>query len=267
MGAFSRYIYWQLYSRLRARELWYSRDGLKLVSIRGWPTTNGDYYFNGKAEFETIEFLTAYLAPGDLFVDVGAFTGSYSIQLAHKTGVEVIAFEPWSEACQVLMHLVKVNELADKVDVRNMSLGEKDQRVGFRIDHNFNNYVLPPTAIETAPDRIENVRMTTLDSVCQTVPTAIKVDVEGYEYGVLLGGMNTLSNPALDIICIETMGLGEKYGWSDHKVINELRRFGFQKVAYDPNVRQVRLSDVSTGMTIMVKNVGSVNDRLNRTLH
>ena len=49
-------------------------------------------------------------------------------------------------------------------------------------------------------------------------PALLKIDVEGFEQAVLLGGQDTLDAPELKAIVIELNGSGIKYGFRDEEV-------------------------------------------------
>jgi hypothetical protein len=65
----------------------------QLITTHGMRGATGDWYC-GLREYEDMSFLLHALQSGDLFVDVGANIGSYSILAGACEGVKVIAFEP-----------------------------------------------------------------------------------------------------------------------------------------------------------------------------
>jgi hypothetical protein len=74
-----RFIRWQLGSRmLPAEVVWPFVNDARLIVRPGMTGATGNVYV-GLHEFEDMAFLLHYLRPGDLFVDVGANVGSYTV--------------------------------------------------------------------------------------------------------------------------------------------------------------------------------------------
>jgi hypothetical protein len=73
-----RYIRWQIESRLRPEVEFTWIEGSKLVVRNGMTGATGNIHC-GLHEFADMVFLLHLLRPGDLFVDVGANIGSYSV--------------------------------------------------------------------------------------------------------------------------------------------------------------------------------------------
>jgi Methyltransferase FkbM domain len=64
-----------------------------------------------------------------------------------------------------------------------------------------------------------------LDDYAERDPTLLKIDVEGFEHSVLLGGADVLKSPSLQAIIIETV--------TDESAVL-LANAGFSRVYYDP---------------------------------
>ena len=62
-------------------------------------------------------FLLHYTRPGDLFIDIGANIGLYSIYAAIKhSNSEVISFEPSTSNLRVLSRNISINKLEEKIN-------------------------------------------------------------------------------------------------------------------------------------------------------
>jgi hypothetical protein len=98
------------------------------------------------------------------------------------------------------------------------------------------------------------------DLVGQDVPTLMKIDVEGHELAVLLGGQATLGDQRLLAVIMETNGSGVRYGIADDQLHRVMREHGFASFGYDPFAR--RLVDVTdaTGNTVFVRNRATVEE-------
>ena len=123
--------------------------------------------------------------------------------------------------------------IAQDMDVlcRHIALGEEDSIAtlfsgGFKCPS-----IVPPEAdadYRTVSENIEIVRGDSfLASEKLTTPHAIKVDVEGFEYAVLLGLRDTLANPTCRLVCLEIHPLLLPPGVSTEAITGLLRSSGF----------------------------------------
>jgi FkbM family methyltransferase len=126
--------------------------------------------------------------PG-LVVDAGAHWGLYTLTAA-AAGHPVVAFEPSSSNADVLCRNVQLSGLTDLVTVERRALWSE------RTEIRFTNYEGPSwgrtmmsRASREAPTVVPAI---SLDELALT-PSLLKVDVEGAEYEVLLGGERTLA--------------------------------------------------------------------------
>src|ERR1700739_1067728 len=101
LSALGRLVVWQLTSRLHAEIEFDWIEGAKLLVSRGMTGATGNIYC-GLHEFAEMGFLLHLLRPNDLFLDVGANVGSYTILASRVCGARVIAFEPDPGAAKAL---------------------------------------------------------------------------------------------------------------------------------------------------------------------
>ena len=95
-AALVRWLRWQLGSRLLPGPVLVPFvEHIGLLMRPGMTGATGNLYC-GLHEFEDMALVLHALRPADLFVDIGANVGSYSM-LAAATGAEVSAFEPIPE--------------------------------------------------------------------------------------------------------------------------------------------------------------------------
>jgi FkbM family methyltransferase len=134
-------------------------------------------------ERAVFEFLGAELREGDVFLDIGASVGPFSILAAHKVGAagRVVAMEPDPFAIAILRHNLALNGCTS-VAVSEAALHHHDEPVGLRKCREWGDSQTRTVGIAEHPDLI--VRGTTLDSLCRDFairPTALKIDIEGGE--------------------------------------------------------------------------------------
>ena len=78
----------------------------------------------GLHDFSEMGFLLHCLRPGDVFVDVGANVGLYSIYAAKKKNLQVIAFEPSVFNLELLARNLFLNDLQDHVTIAPFALSD-----------------------------------------------------------------------------------------------------------------------------------------------
>jgi FkbM family methyltransferase len=133
------------------------------------------------------------LKPGDLFVDVGANVGSYTIW-AGDLGAEVIALEPAKDTYSLLVENVQLNGYP--AQTMCAAAGANSGTARFTSGQDALNRLDPDGSAET--------KMVTIDSVIKDRTVAgMKVDVEGFEIDVLRGCEKALADQRLRLIQLE----------------------------------------------------------------
>jgi hypothetical protein len=92
--ALTRLVTLQLRTRLGGNPVLVPFVGSTRIFVgAGYTGANGNYYW-GLHEFADMAFVLHYLQPEDLFVDIGANIGSYTLLASGAVGTRTIAFEP-----------------------------------------------------------------------------------------------------------------------------------------------------------------------------
>jgi len=234
LAALSRFIRWQVASRLLPEaefSLPFVNDSRLLVN-RGMAGATGNFYC-GLFEVDEMGFVRHVLAPGDVFVDVGANIGSYTI-LAAEVGARVIAVEPIPEAHARLAANVRLNCMEAQVETHRCGVADAPGRLRFSVNLDTVNHVLSATEAGTATE----VEVVTLDSLlAEREPALIKIDVEGYELPVLRGAGKTLQAASLLAVIVETNDSGSRYGRSDAELYSFMQAKGFDPYSYAATAR------------------------------
>ena len=188
-----------LYSRL----LWLLSGG------RGYPAEINGAVFRIDPRFRwavwhrhertVADYLSARVKPGQCCFDVGANIGLYVLQFARWSAPDgrVVAFEPNPATLDVLRAHVRMNGLDARVTIVPKAAGAAPGSAALydtspgsglsRIGGAHPGIDVPVTATE--------IPLTTIDEYCRetgAVPDWMLIDVEGYEYEVLLGAAATL---------------------------------------------------------------------------
>ena len=128
---------------------------------------------------------------GQVVIDVGANYGDSAIWWSKKYGAKVIAFEPLPDVYSVLEENIRLNR-ADVV-AHNLALSDGSIVKGSR--SNNGSMLLAGGEMELKSARLDDFNLEKAD--------ILKIDVEGFEYSVLNGSMETIKRLKPRII-IET---------------------------------------------------------------
>jgi FkbM family methyltransferase len=156
---------------------------------------------DGAYEPDVLDVLRRHLTSGDTFVDVGASFGYFATQLGRHVGTSgtVVAFEPGPQNQSLLLLNLATNGV-EGAEVRQMALSDRPGL--FSYSRSGANGVV--SVFSGDPRELTNhdlVSASTLDRELAGRPVnAIKIDVEGAEGLVLLGGRSTLRSSAPAIV-------------------------------------------------------------------
>lgn len=232
INAIIRFFFWQIKSRLSRKDFVHNfTKNSKLLVKRGMTGATGNIYC-GLHEFEDMAFLLHFLRPGDLFMDVGANVGSYTVLASAEIGAKTISIEPVKSTFDYLIKNIQLNRIQDRVEALNIGLSSASGILKFTKTLDTVNHVVANNDLNDVID----VTVKTLDDILHSarVPILLKIDVEGFEAEVLKGSKYTLANPSLKAIIIELNGSGKKYGYDDTIIHNELINADFKPYYYNP---------------------------------
>lgn len=235
-AALLRYTRWQVGSRLMPGAVAVSFiNDLSLIVQPGMTGATGNIYC-GLHEYEDMALALHLLREGDLFVDIGANIGSYSI-LAAAAGAKVLAFEPIPKTFEALQKNIRFNGLEDLIDARNMGLGAEVSTLEFTAGLDTVNHVVSEAdhGVETI-----SVPVDTLDRCLgKRQPSVIKIDVEGFETSVLKGAAKALDSQKLLALIVELNGSGARYGFDEQALHDWLCDRDFDTFSYSPEAREL----------------------------
>lgn len=237
LAALSRYARWHVGSRMQPGAVLVPFVNNTVLAVS--PREPGDLanYFMGLPDFEDCAFLLHLLREGDVFADVGANAGSYTVLAAGVCGATVVAVEPVPATFERLMRNVAVNGLSGRVAACMCGVGAVEETLRFTTENDQRNQV---AHAEYRGATIE-VPVRPLDVVLDgMVPKLMKLDVEGWEPQVLQGAQRTLANEALKGLIVEMKSDAHNLTKNDAAVHAMLTEQGFAPHAYDPMRRTLR---------------------------
>lgn len=247
--ALLRYVSWQIRSRLQEEVVVDWIEGTKLVARNGMTGATGNIYC-GLHEYADMSLVLHLLKQGDLFVDVGANIGSYTVLASGVCGAQTVAIEPDPDTVVHLDRNIAANGLEGRVDRKMTAVGEETGSIAFTTGLDTMNRVA------TASDRdTQTVPVARLDDLLNGyAPVLIKMDVEGFETPALLGADKTLNSPSLIAIMLETV---------DDDAYALLVSHGFQKFGYDPRTRKlVDAASTNASNLLFVRDCAKVEERV-----
>jgi FkbM family methyltransferase len=205
------------------------------------------YLRDGNPETHESALLERILEPGMTVVDVGANHGMFSLEAAHLIGGEGVlhAFEPAPATLAVLRRNLKQNALAN-VRVFACGLGAHEATAPLRVHHQYSGLNTLAARDVTwnrrtlHADEIVDVPITTLDHHCAREQLDrvdfLKIDVEGFELGVLRGARGLLEARRIARILLEIGDLTcATAGVEPIEVLAELESHGYHLHAISPN--------------------------------
>jgi len=137
--------------------------------------------------------LMSEVRAGDTVADVGVFIGLYTLALAQRVGAagRVFAFEPDPANYEIATQHIALNGLSARVELIQAAVGATDGQVAFSAQAE-SGHVL--NSVNNMHANL--VPCVTLDQIfARRRLDILKVDVEGYEEMVLLGGQHLLCDP------------------------------------------------------------------------
>lgn len=167
-------------------------------------------------EPDTVQWIEEFMRPGDVFYDVGANVGVYSLVAAKyfKGAVKIFAFEPaflnftqlcrnvYLNNCQQAIFPLSValsNETGiGEFNYHDLVTGGSLHTLGAALDHKGQPFT-PVFVQKMLSYRLDDL----IDEFKIERPTHIKIDVDGIEKAVLEGGPNTLADSRFRSVIVE----------------------------------------------------------------
>ena len=201
----------------------------------------------GGYEWRERKFLNAFLRQGDIFVDVGANIGLFTLIAADRVGNNghVYAFEPCLETYQRLARNVQLNGLTN-VSLHQLALSDSvcQHRMKTSLDgyDAWNSLGQPIAGSSFASQIVDSVRWDdfALDHGLVGGVAIMKIDVEGWETRVLSGGAEVLSRTDAPVLQVEfTEEASRSAGSSCARLYETLHALGYEMFTYDAKSRKL----------------------------
>ncbi|MGC8804293.1 MAG: FkbM family methyltransferase, partial [Bacteroidales bacterium] len=177
------------------------------------------YFYRSYSEPQTQAFISARLGLGDIFVDVGANCGFYSLLAARKVepSGKVYAFEPNPSVCEVFRRSITLNQLESVIALENCAVAEvSDKTLNFYLPSDGVNSAIGTIVADGVManhgniDTSHYISITSIsldDFFSHHQPAGkvfIKIDAEGAEEQVLKGMQGLLTRKVPYCIILES---------------------------------------------------------------
>jgi FkbM family methyltransferase len=204
-------------------------------------------------EQELSKFLLRALRPGDVFVDVGAHIGYFSMLAAKLVGPTgaVFSFEPDTDNFARLTRHARENDLA-QVQAFNMPVAAAPGEIEFftNADNDGGHALWDPGAhpfnqksrAEVLKTRVQAASLDTFEALQSRPARLVKIDTEGAEHQVLLGARRWLGERRTPFLVAEINSFGlDQMGSSQLALRGFAAKFGYSTFVLDPEGYRPRL--------------------------
>lgn len=259
--ALARLAGWQVWERLTRRSWTVVLASVRRLRCEPHSTSASGVIYFGLPDWEEMNLLLDFLRPGDVFIDVGANVGVYSLLASVVPDVETWAFEPSSDTAGEARANVTLNGMDDRIHVVQAAVGAEPGEALLSVGLGTVNRLVADSnggAAETVP-------VVTVDGL---VPESdrmrvrmMKIDVEGTELDVLRGAQQAIES-ARPIIIAEANDVQGLAKW--------LSARGYRPFSYAPDRRELRevgWQALPTGNIVAVADLTLARQRLRHIAH
>ena len=203
--------------------------------------------YSDNYEWRERQFLNGYLKPGDVFIDIGANIGLYTLIASLRVGENgtIYSFEPCLETFQRLVSNVELNRM-NNVKCSQMALSDRPGQIQMNLSldgYDAWSSIVQPTAGRSFAT--ETVRTVTWDDFSREHNlmgrvNLMKIDVEGWESHVLSGGIETFKRQDAPVLQVEfTDQASQSAGTSCQALYRQLEELGYQMFVYNEKLNRI----------------------------
>ncbi len=207
---------WQIWRRTARRPIVVTLPGGSRLLCPPESNIAGAWAAVGLHEYPEMLFVLDLLRPGDLFLDVGANLGIYTV-LAAGHGSQVVAFEPNGDTRRALHQNVDLNQAGERVTVQPFALADYDGTCPMNVEIQGSSHLVESSAPAVGEALTATVEVRRLDSVLESSAQPglpfLKVDAEGFDAQVLRGAAGFVRAERPVVLVEIADGGAEIRGW------------------------------------------------------
>ena len=231
---------WQLGKQLSAKDKVINYHGLEFICFADSHSSSAVVYFNGLPDFAEMQFMKAYLKPGDAYLDIGANIGTYSlfaVSLVGNSG-SIDAFEAAPKTADKLKKQITHNQL-DQIRLHRVAVSDKNGDIIFEATtDDCTAHIALDQSDKGNLEKIKTVRLD--DHLNPAIDYAMgKMDIEGAEILALKGATKMLAKANPPIWQLELAGYSNRYGYRSDQVLDYLKSFDYHCAIYDSQAKKV----------------------------
>lgn len=195
-------------------------------------------------EPDTIAWIDDIVKENEVFYDVGANIGVFSLYVATRKNALAIAFEPQATTYGILNQNIYLNGLANRIKALNIAMYNKTTFSNLNVSEvrpgkAGNSFGTVASGGDERPAFLQGMIGMRMDDFIRTFdppfPNHVKIDVDANEPEIVEGMEGILADRRLRSIAVEL-------DIDNDKTMSLLKRFGFEALEGDRYVNHVMLS-------------------------
>lgn len=197
-------LYWYLIWKISGRKLQTSLSGVKTVFETSSPQDVRSWQHKMEGEGPLLDDILRNIRDDDVFYDIGAQNGLFSVLVGNAFGGEVVAFEPHPVNVKLLRKNIELNDL--DLNVEQVALSKVNTKKKLTYSEGGKSAINSSLANEVGEKAVEVEVRKGHDFIIEEDlqrPTIIKIDVEGFEKKVLEGLEKEIEDKKCRVVYIE----------------------------------------------------------------
>lgn len=203
LETFLRYLIIKFYKYLNISNILLMRND-KRIRFKIYPgcSISEKMYILGRYDYNVMHFLLDNIQNKDVFYDIGANVGPFSLLVSKKT-TNIFAFEGHPDTTKRLRKNFTLNGISPERAI-NVVITEKSGNINF-----LNNKGSAINKVIPFTEKGIKVKTISIDNFSEKnlTPNFVKIDTEGHELKVFKGMKKVLSSGGIDFISFEANGL------------------------------------------------------------
>ncbi len=210
----------------------YDKSFRLIVNVEEWIQQH--IFFFGVYDVPGINYIKRTLKPGDVFIDIGANIGTYSISasgcLDKEMGGTIYAFEPVSSIYKRLIDNIELNQV-DNILPNKLGIIDDNKTINLYLSSNENLGMSSIFHHDTESGEVEKVEAIRLDDFISEnnikKVDLVKIDIEGAEIFALKGMVETLKKFTPILLVEISQNVLEGNNVSGEDIFNFMRNIGY----------------------------------------